>query len=321
MPLNEAEQKFFESNGEQTEGLTDKPANETAVAVSETPAEEVAESLTETPVDFSHETQPDKPDDEKSKAQDEKVKAELTARRKEAIESLGLVPKEALSEARQEQKAMREELNTVRNQMMQFYQQLAQAPVPQGEQVPDQNEDPLGYMNWAVNQLAQRAQEAENWRQQQQAREQQQVVLRQVANWATQQEEVFRKEVPDYDDAYKFAAEARERELQAIHDDPAVRQQIIAQDIEAILVQATQTGRNPAKMVYDYAMAKGYAKKPVQDPTKVVKQIQAGQEASGGLRGGQAPAGKVSAQELAAIDTSTAAGKKRFEATWKEMFG
>jgi hypothetical protein len=70
----------------------------------------------------------------------------------------------------------------------------------------------------------------------------------------------FAQSTPDFADAYKFALEARLKEYQAVGYDDNEAKQMVIEDEMAIVTKSFQRGENPAKMIYELAKTRGYAK-------------------------------------------------------------
>ncbi len=287
--------KFFESKGND-----DKLAATLREAIPEpppvTPEPEAPEVTLEKPTEPAKAAEPEKP-----------------------IPEAKFVPLEALQEERAEKKQLRDELAAYRKWQEQVNEQLKRLPAEQQEQAPDPQQDPFGYQSWALQKLNGGLQDMQTWRQQQEQTAQQQATIQRYANWATAQEAEFTKTEPKYPDAYRFAAEMRDKELQALgYRDPQMRQAIISSDTQAIVNNAIQLGVNPAKLVWDFAASKGFNAKPANsgDPHAAAKIAAGLQQAPKLDKGGQTPDGEVTAKDLANINDPA-----EFEKQWKKVFG
>jgi len=150
---------------------------------------------------------------------------------------------------------------------------------------------------------------------------QQRSALRQYASWATSQEREFAKGQPEYHDAYRYATEARDKELQALgYSDPTVRSGIVRSNTAEIINNAMQQGRNPAELVWEYARARGFAPKSTRaaGDAEAPAKIAAGLQAAGGKlnKGGASGEGEMNAKDLAGINDP-----EEFEKAWKRVFG
>lgn len=317
--LNKAEQEFFDSKGESTEGL--KPADEV-------PANQIPEEAKSKPDESGTAVPAAKPALSEADSNAAKVAEDKAAERQRLIKEMGLVPLEALQEARGESKSLKEEIRQLRGWQEAITQQLrANTPQTPVEEIPDVNADPIAYQQWAIGKLAEQNQQMQQWQQQQQAQQQIDASIRQAAQWATIKETEFQKEHPDYPEAWKFVMDSRQKELSALGiRDPQAINAIIAQDAQSLVQRAASSGTNPAELVWSYAAARGYTTKPKAPPpedktVQALEKIAAGQQAAGGLRGGSAPAGKIGPQELAAMPVKTASQRAAFAKAWKEAMG
>ncbi len=289
--LNEAEHKFFESGGR------DVP----------------------TPLS-DNDTGPDIRTDATQRDSDEDISPSISepeAPAPERAERERFVPLQALQEERAEKKQLREELRQHREWQAQLAQRLQQMPVEKQPQMPDPETRPLDYINHVLGNMQASTAELQQWRQQQEQAAQQRAALQQYSSWATVQEHEFAKKEPEYPDAYRFASEVRDKELQTLGYSPGERAAILRMNTAEIVNNAMQQGRNPAELVWEYARARGYAPKGRGNAEAQAK-IAAGMQAAGAKlnQGGAAGDGDVSARDLAGITDPD-----EFEKAWKRVFG
>ncbi|MGE5624847.1 MAG: hypothetical protein ACM3ZT_04790 [Bacillota bacterium] len=296
--LNEAESKFFASGGQ-----------DLAPSLSERRMEEgrAKEGAAETdwmPASADM-TKPEEPGEKAEKPREGKF-----------------VPLQALQEERAEKKQLREELRQFREWQAQLAQRLQQLPAtPAQEPLPDPQTRPLDYINHVLNGMQASTAELQQWRQQQEQAAQQRSAVQQYAAWAAAQEQAFIQSEPDYPDAYRYAAEARDKELQALgYTDPSARAGIVRMNTAEIIHNAMQQGRNPAELVWEYARARGFAPKAARGAgnTEAQAKIAAGLQAGGAKlnQGGATGEGELSAKDLAGISDPD-----EFEKAWKRIFG
>jgi hypothetical protein len=262
--MNESESKFFESGGQ-----------------------DVAASL----LDSSPATEQPQ---EQAGSETEPASAEpsVAVPEREAREGR-FVPLQALQEERAEKKQLREELRQYREWQAQLAQRLQQMPASQPPQAPDPQTRPLDYINHVLGHMQSSTAELQQWRQRQESAAQQRAAVQQYASWATNQEQEFAKNEPEYHDAYRHAADARDKELQTLgYADPAIRANIVRMNTAEIINNAIQQGRNPAELVWEYARARGFTSK-------------------GARRGGAAEA-------QAKIAAGLQAGGREAESGWKQ---
>lgn len=305
--LNEAESKFFESRGQElAPALIESPAESAKPATEAGTAEEAAGD----------------PDWAPASAGVTETKAgEKTPEKENRQERF--VPLKALQEERAEKKQLREELRQYREWQAQLAQRLQQMPVTsQGQQpVPDPQTKPLDYINHVLGKVQATTTELQQWRQQQEQAAQQRAAVQQVTDWASAQEQEFSKSQPEYHDAYRYAADARDKELQALgYADPAARAAIVRQNTAEIINNAIQQGKNPAELVWEYAQARGYTAKGKRSVgnSEAQAKIAAGLQAAGAKlnQGGTTGEGELSAKDLAGITDPD-----EFEKAWKKVFG
>ena len=297
--MSESESKFFESGGQEVaESLLEAaPAAE--------PMEEAQAAGTELQMGRTEDTEAGG------------VPADAAPSRAEGR----FVPLQALQEERAEKKQLREELRQYREWQAQLAQRLQQMPTAQAPQMPDPQTRPLDYINHVLGNMQNTTAELQQWRQQQEAAARQRSVIQQTAEWAQSQEREFSKGQPEYHDAYRYAAGARDKELQALgYADPATRANIVRANTAEIINNAIQQGRNPAELVWDYARARGFTPKGTRRDGNADAQakIAAGLQAAGGKlnQGGSGGEGELSAKDLAGISDP-----EEFEKAWKKIFG
>jgi hypothetical protein len=291
--MNESESKFFESGGR-----------------------EVADSLLEQALAEAG-------DEGREPATASAQEPAVEAARPAAAENREgrFVPLQALQEERAEKKQMREELRQYREWQAQLAQRLQQMPAAQPPQAPDPQTRPLDYINHVLGNMQDPTAELQQWRQQQEAAAQQHAAVRQYASWASAQEQEFAKREPEYHEAYRYAADARDQELQALgYSDPTSRANILRMNTAEIISNAMQQGRNPAELVWEYARARGFTSKGARKGGNAEAQakIAAGLQAAGGKlnQGGASSEGEMTAKDLSNISDP-----EEFEQAWKKIFG
>ena len=146
-------------------------------------------------------------------------------------------------------------------------------------------EDPLAYLQWQTEHQQQEIAALRSGQQQQtqqsRAQGQIQAVLQDYATTSQQ----YGAENPDFADAYNHYTANLHRELElAGVTNPAERAQIAAQQEFAVIVAAKQRGANPAAVIHDLAVHRGFVARPAQDTGEGEAQ------ATGGIGGAGAPA-------------------------------
>ena len=302
--LNDAESKFFESRGqEMAPSLLEAPVEQEERAAKAAPAEEVATDRDWTPASAGV-----------TKTEEKAGLGDKEARQEK------FVPLQALQQERAEKKQLRDELKAYWEWQAELAQRLQQMPTAQAPQAPDAQTKPLEYINHVLGNMQATTAELQQWRQQQEQTAQQRAAVQQVSDWATAQEQEFAKGQPEYHDAYRYAADARDRELQALgFADPAQRAAIVRQNTAEIINNAIQSGRNPAELVWEYAQARGFAPKGKRGGNEEAQaKIAAGLQAAGAKlnQGGASAEPELSAKDLAGITDPD-----EFEKAWKKVFG
>lgn len=233
--MSESESKFFESGGQ-----------------------EVAESLREPaptaePMEEARAGETEPRERQAEEAETGAAAADAAPSRAEGR----FVPLQALQEERAEKKQLREELRQYREWQSQLARRLQQMPAAQAPQMPDPQTRPLDYINHVLGNMQNTTAELQQWRQQQEAAARQQTAVQQALDWVDEQGRDYAQTQPDYDEAYRYAEEARDKEPKAIGCGPSQRAAIVRANRMEIINNALQLGKNPAELIWDYARARG----------------------------------------------------------------
>lgn len=238
----------------------------------------------------------------------------------------GMVPHAAMHEERERRKeaervnAVLTERTTRILEMMAAGQAQQQAPAQQAtapafREVPNYDADPAGHIaallhnqqvtsaqhTQAITQLMQSGQG--NAQAVAQAQQTQQIMGR-----AGALENEFKTTNPDYETALNFVVNQRHEELKALGvSDAAQRNNILQQEAFGIAARSVQDNSNPAQILYNFALARGYKKAPIQQVTALqpgngaerITRVAAGAKANGptlsGAGGGARPTLTVAA--------------------------
>ena len=270
------------------------PKNElTADLEPDVPAEEIA-AADEQPAEETPEVEPPKA---------EKPKEEKTEEREK------FVPHQALHEERERRKeAQREAAELKRNQQVlsdrlnQLWNTVQQ-PKQEAPQFrdPDKDPDPLEALKHNQQLLAQRAFQEESHRQQQEQIARQQDGARRLASWGASQAQEYRKENPDFDDAYQHIRNVRAAELQEMGLAGDELLGALWNDEMTIFQRAYQSGRNPAEIAFNMAKATGWQKKQEAKAEEKIESLQKGAGASKTLGAGGGSPGKPTPEQIAAM--------------------
>lgn len=261
MELTQAEQTYFKSGGETVpEGM--KPE-------AEVPISEVVPVERDEPEQASAEPseQAEKPEEKKEQPRQK------------------LVPHEALHEERMRRQALARQFaeeREARIRLEERFQILTQQP----ENVPNVEEDPVGYFQHEQEQKDARLQRIERELYERQQSEQYQRYQSHVLN--TYKNSVTEAETshPDFKDAYNFLINSRVKELEAAGYPHAQAVELTHNDEFNIVANAVQNGQNPAVIAYQVAQARGYTPKS-KAPTGADKldKIEKGQNENKSLSG------------------------------------
>jgi len=288
MELTPEEQAYFDNGGVEPSA----PANEPAE-----PEETVLEA------DTGHDEPEDGIDDTDDEPEQGKKPGFVPHRKlHKALEKVKAKEAEAAKE-REERIRLEERFNQLVQRVQQPQQQQPQVQEPAPQVAPDPNEDIFGAVQHQAKTIEQVQAEITAYKQQRAQEEQKQRII-QAAGAAEQQ---FMAEAPDYPDALNHLRAARVAELQMFGLTEAQARAKVGQEEIQLAAQALQRGQNPAKLAYDWAKQRGYAKKapePAPEPPaeKLTRQAEA-QARSGTLsHGGGAPAPvKLDARTVAAM--------------------
>lgn len=116
----------------------------------------------------------------------------------------------------------------------------------QKQQLPDLNEDPVGYITALEQRLSQFEQERTVDQQ-----------TRQLDMSIEQDENLFKQTQPDYDMASDYYVQSRAQELLQFYT-PQDAQKIMMQEAREVAQQAWQRGQSAGEVIYRLAMARGY---------------------------------------------------------------
>lgn len=191
-------------------------------------------------------------------------------------------------------------------------QQIQQAAPAQEAPPPDAQTDPMGFVQWHLNQqrretealrtqLAEVKQFADTGRQNQH----QQMQMQALINWGQQDENQFAATQPDYAQAAAFLREGRAREYAALGYAPQQITNAIASESIRIAQEAQRAGTSFGRSIYNLAVARGYKAAEAADPAPAtgpqaaVERAVKGAAMAPGLPNGGAPRGEPSAQALA----------------------
>lgn len=154
----------------------------------------------------------------------------------------GFVPHQALHQERAQRQALTQQMATLQARTNAVLAARQQPDL----QLPDLQEDPVGYVRGLEERLRQfeETQAIENHN-------------RQVEQAIEAEEQTFRSYTPDYDQASAYYVQSRAQELLAFYT-PQQAQQIMVQEARQMATEAWQRGVPAPQMVYTMAQARGY---------------------------------------------------------------
>ena len=195
----------------------------------------------------------------------------------------GYVRHEALHEAREQNRELRERLDrenerirqfeSLRAELDQLRHQRSQADTvaladaqAKAQKAAEERyqEDPVGYLRdqnaMLVHELTEVRNQQQNFLLTQQQSVQEAAQMRALTHHVNQLETAFRQQVPEYDDAFRFVQERRLNDFAAIGiTDPQEQQRNLYQEILGLSGKAIQEGRNPAEVLYALAKNWGFS--------------------------------------------------------------
>lgn len=174
-------------------------------------------------------------------------------------EAPGTVDLRALQEARGENRELRQQNAVIMqrlNEVLGVIGKSEQPAEPQKTAEPP-SDDPLAMLKFVAEKLTKQEQAQTEVQQRSREAEQHQQFVSRVGTVEAE----FRTTTPDYDNAVKFVAESRDRELQTLfpYSTPEQRQQTIALEWKNIADNSFANGQNPAALIYGLAKMRGYA--------------------------------------------------------------
>jgi len=166
---------------------------------------------------------------------------------------------------RQELKAQLEQ-QAYQNQMLQQQIQMLMqqnkgepvAPKQPVMDIPDPNEDPLGYQSYRLESLNKTVLAQQQYLEQQARAYQEQQAMSSLDNAYRASAMEFQKEAPDFAEAYKFLEQSRIAEYMALGYNNQEAAQLLQQDERALAAKSFKERANPAARIYAAAKARGF---------------------------------------------------------------
>lgn len=172
-----------------------------------------------------------------------------------------VVPLEALHEARSINKELREQMRQLAEQkaaMEKRFAEFMERANPKQEP-PAFEENPAEHLKSELTQTKQQLEQLT-------AAQRQAQLEAQFQNWYQAQARQFEATTPDFMDAYNSFLGTRQQELlNSGMSDAQIAAQLKQEEI-TLAISAAKVGLNPAQMIYQAAMAKGYKKAAAANP-------------------------------------------------------
>ena len=212
------------------------------------------------------------------------------------------VPLSALEAERKKWQAKVDQQNrTIQEQIAALQQQ--QKPQEPPEQVPDPEQDPVGYFMWEGKQRDKAIQDVKQTQAQHAEYMQAFQQMQALDNAFAVSAQAYRQQQPDFDDAHKFFMDSQRQRAQLLGFEPQQVDQMVGQAVLSTVMQAQRTGQDIADVVYQLARMSGYQgpqtqapeTPPMTQPTEppmdkeTFQRIQQGQKATGLQTTGTAP--------------------------------
>lgn len=173
-------------------------------------------------------------------------------------------------------------------QMRSFIEQSQRAPKQQAD-IPNKEEDPLGYYSHQLENMNRTVQEQQRYLHEQAARQKHAQSMQSFVGAYKQSAQEFAAEVPDFKDAYSFLEQSRIKEYVAAGYDRAQAVQLLQEDEMAVAAKAFKDNVNPAERIYNLAVARGYGG-TMQESASKLETASKGMKAKSLPRAGAKPA-------------------------------
>ncbi len=204
-----------------------------------------------------------------------------------------MVPLPALTQERNANRALRQEMASLREELGKFagLEEQVKALREEGQQpnVQEQlNQDPIGTLFNQIQDLSQKVEGAEAQRTQDTQRQEAEKQFRAAV---AADVDAFRQQTPDYDAALDHMFEARSKEIQLLGYTEQQARQAIAKESMEMAGNAIRQGMSPAAFSYEMAKLRGYTptqpqqQQAEQQSQQALETIQQGQQAAGTLSG------------------------------------
>lgn len=179
------------------------------------------------------------------------------------VEERRVVDYGALTEERGRRRELERELASTKETMASMesrFQEVLKRVNPQ-EQEPDFDEDPAANLRFQIGQLQRQLETVTQGQQKAQQQTDLQAQNQAFLNRYSASIRAYTEKEPAFRDAYPYLAESVDKELQARgFEDPNERAQILQQEEAAIVHRAWNDGKDPAEVIYNLAVHRGFKK-------------------------------------------------------------
>ena len=314
------ERAYFDSKGENTDGLSSDPASATVPKTATADAAPMPNG-----------------DDE---SVDGEVALDVNGNVRD-LKSGKFVPKSAFLRVKEEAKQTKADVQKLRDDYIATRERLAimteaTAPAPQTQQQEEREPDPetdlFAWVAWSRRQMTllkdQLTKTSTETREQFESRSMQEAFKSDVHR--------FQQNTPGFTQGYSYLVNQRHVELNALGvRDQAKREAIIAEEARDLVTNAIRNRESPAALLYQLATARGYQPKAANDDAAAkaaqeIDRIKQGQQASNSLRSAGSGSGvgeQLSVQKLADMSdneyTATRASyiSRHGKAAWTKVTG
>lgn len=266
---------YFQSQGE--EGVGELPENNETEDQTEETKEEAQVATKNEDEQEDRQDEPEKEGEQNDKQEDKK-------------NDIGHNLNAALKQEREKRKGLSSELEQTKGQLQQLQEMMNKVLGPEDAQSQEikYEDDPIEYLRQNQERINKQLEQQTQQQTQQQQTHQQLQAQQQLVTTYQQAALDFKKEAPDFDQAYEYLTNGRMAEYTAAGYSKEEATQLLQEDEFAIAAKAFTDEANPAQRVYELAKARGYQKQPQNDNNiKKLEQVEKGQRTNSSLSDAQ----------------------------------
>lgn len=242
------------------------------------------------------------------------------------------VPIHALHEAREKYKEAQRQISDYQSRMeqqMEQYRHLGEQlkewrASQRRDEIPDPNNDPMGYLMYENKQLKetqaeaqQRMEQTNEYLRMQHEAQQMQGQRNQLISRYAQSAQEYMQEQPAFGEAYRALTENRMREYMALGYSGQHAQQIVAEEELQIAMKAYEDGVNPAERIYSLAVMRGLVNgtQATQPDMADMRTLEQGVKNATGLN-----MNSSGSNNTGTLEALAAASDEEFDAMFEKMF-